>query len=121
MKKLAIFVTILTLVFALPAFAAETTMADITAKWAKGQHFSTEATLPEETLCRLLVTYYLDKYPDLPLAQLMEFEVRCNLIDLEGTQVYLCQSMTHEGNIAFTVNAITGALLNTATESGGNG
>ncbi len=121
MKKLGILVTILTLVFAIPAFAQETTMADITTEWAKGQRFSTQATLPEETVCRLLVTYYLDQYPELSLSQLKEFEVRCSLIDLEGTLVYLCQSMTHEGNIAFTVDAITGVLLNTAVDSSGNG
>ena len=122
MKKTIAILTLLALL-AMPfaALAQEPTLGAIAQKWATTESFSKADTLPEEPLCRLLATYFLDQYPELSLQQLNEFEPQCRFVDLEGHPTYLCTAFTHKGGVAFTLDATTGELLNTAEDSGGNG
>jgi hypothetical protein len=122
MKKTIALLTLLALMtMPFAAFAEEPSMGDVAKKWAAAESFSKEGGLPEESICRLLITYFLDLYPELSFTQLSEFEPMCRYIDLEGKPVYLCTAFTHKSGVALTVDAITGELLNVAEDSGGNG
>jgi hypothetical protein len=80
--------------------------------------------LPIQTLLRLAVTYCMDVYPDLTLKQIISFEPRVEsavLPDEPDTLCFKFVSMTHRGDIVLYIDAVSGELLDSEVNAGGNG
>ena len=81
-------------------------------------------TLPIHALLRLAITYCMDAYPDLTLKQMISFEPRLESASLRDGKDTLCLkfiSMTHKGDIALYIDAVSGELLDSEVNEGGNG
>lgn len=90
-------------------------------QWASLKSVKEGQSLPTLILLRLAITYNLDEYPGLTLTQMADFEPRIEAKEVNGRLVWEYRSMTIDGDIYLSIDALTGVLLKVETSKGGNG